>query len=127
MSVPLALGLIKYIKRCIMDHLTCGTFYTARKKERINMSEYFQPHTQYFVNSSWICNHCDWLETSHQPVADQSPTTKTFLRSIWSQTGFTCSKQNLLVIESSLLPSCNPRSLSATSRQPPCYPPATSL
>ena len=70
-----------------------------------------------------VCNHCDWSEISRQPVTDQSPTSlrpsKTFLRSIWSQKGFTCSKQNLLATKSSLRPSCN---LSTTSRRPPCDP-----
>ena len=61
-------------------------------------------------------------------VANQSATCrrppKTFLRSIWSQRGFTCSNQNLLAIKSSLQPSATGRrpvaDLLATTLQPPC-------
>ena len=61
--------------------------------------------------------------TSRQPVVDQSPTSlrppKTFLRSIWSQRGFTCSKQ---MTKSSWRHSCDCCNLSmtpATSLRPP--------
>ena len=62
--------------------------------------------------------------TGRRSVANQLATCrrppKTFLRSIWSQRGFTCSNQNLLATKSSLQPS-------ATGRQPPRNHPATSL
>ena len=68
-----------------------------------------------------VCNHCNWSAISRQPIGDQSATCrrppKTFLRSIWSQRGFTCSNQNLLATKSSLQPSAN--------LQPPCNLPAT--
>ena len=77
-----------------------------------------------------VCNHCDWSETSRQTVADQTPTSfrppKTFLWSIWSQSGFS-SKQNILAPKSSLRHPCDSCNLSATSRRPHCYPSATSL
>ena len=66
--------------------------------------------------------------TGRQPVGDMSATCrrppKTFLRSIWSQRGFTCSNQNLLATKSSLQPSATGRwpvaDLLATTLQPPC-------
>ena len=66
--------------------------------------------------------------TGRRSVANQSATCrqppKTFLRSIWSQRGFTCSNQNLLATESSLQPSATGRrlvaDLLATALQPPC-------
>ena len=66
--------------------------------------------------------------TGRQSVANQSATCrrppKTFLRSIWSQRGFTCSNQNLLATKSSLQPSAIGRrpvaDLLATALQPPC-------
>ena len=78
-----------------------------------------------------VCNRCNWSAISRQPVGDLSATRrrppKTFLRSIWSQRGFTCSNQNLLAIKSSLQPSATGRrlvaDLLATTLQPPCNPP----
>ena len=75
-----------------------------------------------------FCNRCNWSAISHQPVGDQSATCrrppKTFLRSIWSQRGFTCSNQNLLATKSSLQPPATGRrpvaDLLATTLQPPC-------
>ena len=75
-----------------------------------------------------VCNHCNWSAISRQPVGDLSATCrrppKTFLRSIWSQRGFTCSNQNLLATKSSLQPSATGRrpvaDLLATTLQPPC-------
>ena len=75
-----------------------------------------------------VCNRCNWLGISRQPVGDQSAICrwppKTFLRSIWSQRGFTCSNQNLLATKSSLQPSATGRrpvaDLLATALQPPC-------
>ena len=66
-----------------------------------------------------VCNRCNWSAISRQPVGDLSATcrrpSKSFLRSIWSQRGFTCSNQNLLATKSSLQPS-------ATGRRPvPSY------
>ena len=65
---------------------------------------------------------CNWSAISRQPLGDPSATCrrppKTFLRSIWSQRGFTCSNQNLLATKSSLQPS-------ATGQQLPCNLPAT--
>ena len=62
-----------------------------------------------------VYNRCNWSAISRQPVGDQSATCRrpppTFLRSIWSQRGFTCSNQNLLATKSSLQPS-------ATGRRP---------
>ena len=66
--------------------------------------------------------------TGRRSVANQSATCrrppKTFLRSIWSQRGFTCSNQNLLATKSSLQPSATGRrlvaDLLATTLQPPC-------
>ena len=59
--------------------------------------------------------------TCRQPVGDYQ---KPFLRSIWSQRGFTCSNQNLLATKSSLQPSATSRrpvaDLLATTLQPPC-------
>ena len=64
-----------------------------------------------------VCNGCNWSAISRQPVGDLSETCrrppKTFLWSIWSQRGFTCSNQNLLATKSSLEPP-------ATTLQPPC-------
>ena len=64
--------------------------------------------------------------TGRRSVTNQSATCrrppKTFLRSIWSQRGFTCS--NLLATTSSLQPSATGRlpvaDLLATTLQPPC-------
>ena len=75
-----------------------------------------------------VCNCCNWSAISRQPVGDLSATcrrpTKTFLRSIWSQRGFTCSNQNLLATKSSLQPSATGRrpvaDLLAITLQPPC-------
>ena len=75
-----------------------------------------------------VCNRCNWSAISRQPVGDLSATCrrrpKTFLRSIWSQRGFTCSNQNLLATKSSLQPSATGRrpvaDLLATTLQPPC-------
>ena len=75
-----------------------------------------------------VCNRCNWSAISRPPVGDQSATCrrppKTFLRSIWSQRGFTCSNQNLLVTKSSLQPSATRRrpvsDFLATALQPPC-------
>ena len=75
-----------------------------------------------------VCNRCHWSAISRQPVGDMSATCqrppKTFLRSIWSQRGFTCSNQNLLATKSSLQPSATGRrpvaDLLATTLQPPC-------
>ena len=75
-----------------------------------------------------VCNRCNWSAISCQPVGDLSATCrrppKTFLRSIWSQRGFTCSNQNLLATKSSLQPSATGRrpvaDLLATTLQPPC-------
>ena len=69
-----------------------------------------------------VCNHCDWLDI----IVNQSSISllrppKTFLLSIWSQGGFTCSKQNLGT-KSSQCPSCDLYNLSATSRRPCCNP-----
>ena len=66
--------------------------------------------------------------TGRRSVANQSATCrrplKTFLRSIWSQRGFTCSNQNLLATKSSLQPSATGRrpvaDLLATALQPLC-------
>ena len=66
--------------------------------------------------------------TGRRSVANQSATCrrppKTFLRSIWSQRGFTCSNQNLLATKSYLQPSATGRrpvaDLLATTLQPPC-------
>ena len=73
-----------------------------------------------------VCNRCNWSAIGRQPVGDLSATRrrppKTFLRSIWSQRGFTCSNQNLLAIKSSLQPVGD---WSPTSLQPPCNLPAT--
>ena len=73
-----------------------------------------------------VCNHCNWSAISRQPVGDLSATCrrppKTFLRSIWSQRGFTCSNQNLLATKSSLQPVADQ---SPISLQPPCNLPAT--
>ena len=69
-----------------------------------------------------VCNRCNWSAISRQPVGNLSATTKTFLRSIWSQRGFTCSNQNLLATKSSLQPVADQ---SPTSLQPPCNLPAT--
>ena len=76
-----------------------------------------------------VCNRCNWSAISRQPVGDLSATCrrppKTFLRSIWSERGFTCSNQNLLAAtKSSLQPSATGRG-SPTSLQPPCNIPAT--
>ena len=65
--------------------------------------------------------------TGRRSVGDLSATCrrppKTFLRSIWSQRGFTCSNQNLLATKSSLQPSATGRrpvaDLLATTLQPP--------
>ena len=65
--------------------------------------------------------------TGRRSVANQSATCrrppKTFLRSIWSQRGFTCNNQNLLATKSSLQPSATGRrpvaDLLATTPQPP--------
>ena len=78
-----------------------------------------------------VYNRCNWSPISRQPVGDQSATCrrppKTFLRSIWSQRGFTCSNQNLLATKSSLQPSATGRrpvaDFLATTLQPPCYHP----
>ena len=75
-----------------------------------------------------VCNRCNWSAISCQPVGDLSATCrrppKSFLRSIWSQRGFTCSNQNLLASKSSLQPSPTGRrpvaDLLATTLQPPC-------
>ena len=75
-----------------------------------------------------VCNRCKCSAISRQPVGDLSATCqrppKTFLRSIWSQRGFTCSNQNLLATKSSLQPSATSRrpvaDLLATTLQPPC-------
>ena len=75
-----------------------------------------------------VCNCCNWSAISRQPVGDLSATCrgppKTFLRSIWSKRGFTCSNQNLLATKSSLQPSAIGRrpvaDLLATTLQPPC-------
>ena len=75
-----------------------------------------------------VCNRCNWSAISRQPVGDLSATCrrppKTFLRSIWSQIGFTCSNQNLLATKSSLQPSATGRrpvaDLLATALQPLC-------
>ena len=75
-----------------------------------------------------VCNRCNWSAISRQPVGDQSATCrrppKTFLRSIWSQRGFTCSNPNLLATKSPLKPSATGRrpvaDLFATALQPPC-------
>ena len=75
-----------------------------------------------------VYNRCNWSAISRQPVGDQSATCRrpltTFLRSIWSQRGFTCSNQNLLATKSSLQPSATGRrpvaDLHATTLQPPC-------
>ena len=75
-----------------------------------------------------VCNRCNRSAISRQPVGDLSATCrrppKTFLRSNWSQRGFTCSNQNLLVTKSSLQPSATGRrpvaDLLATTLQPPC-------
>ena len=85
-----------------------------------------QSVTKYCVGI--VCNRCNWSAISRQPVGDLSATRrrppKTFLRSIWSQRGFTCSNQNLLAIKSSLQPSATGRrlvaDLLATTLQPPC-------
>ena len=74
-----------------------------------------------------VCNRCNWSAISRQPVGDLSATCRrpptTFLRSIWSQRGFTCSNQNLLATKSSLQPSATGRrpvtGLLATTLQPP--------
>ena len=66
--------------------------------------------------------------SGRRSVGDQSATCrrppKTFLRSIWSQRGFTCSNQNLLGTKSSLQPSATGRrpvaDLLATTLHPPC-------
>ena len=70
--------------------------------------------------------------TGRRSVANQSDDlsatcrrpTKTFIRSIWSQRGFTCSNQNLLATKSSLQPSATGRrpvgDLLAITLQPPC-------
>ena len=66
--------------------------------------------------------------TARRSVSNQSATCrrppKTFLRSIWSQRGFSCSNQNLLATKSSLQPSATGRrlvaDLLATALQPPC-------
>ena len=66
--------------------------------------------------------------TGRRSVANQSAPCRrpptTFLRSIWSQRGFTCSNQNLLATKSSLQPSATGRrpvaDLLATTLQPPC-------
>ena len=56
-----------------------------------------------------VRNRCNCSAISRQPVGDLSATCrrppKTFLRSIWSQTGFTCSNQNLLATKLPLKPS----------------------
>ena len=78
-----------------------------------------------------VCNRCNWSAISRQPVGDLSATCrrppKTFLRSIWSQRGFTCSNQNLLATKSPLQPSATGRrpvaDLLATALQPPCHHP----
>ena len=53
-----------------------------------------------------VCNRYNWTAISRQPVGDQSPTCwrppKTFLQSIWSQRGFSCSNKNLLATKSSM-------------------------
>ena len=75
-----------------------------------------------------VYNRCNWSAISRQPLGDQSATCrrppKTFLRSIWSQRGFTCSNQNLLATKSPLQPSATGRrpvaDLLATTLQPPC-------
>ena len=75
-----------------------------------------------------VCRRCNWSAISRQPVGDLSATCwrppKTFLWSIWSQGGFTCSNQNLLATKSSLQPSATGRrpvaDLLATTLQPPC-------
>ena len=75
-----------------------------------------------------VCNRRNWSAISRQPVGDQSATCrqppKTFLRSIWSQRGFTCSNQNLLATKSFLQPSATGRrpvaNLLAITLQPPC-------
>ena len=67
-------------------------------------------------------------ETGRRSVVNQSATCrrppKTFLRSIWSQRGFTCSNQNLLATKSSLQPSLTGwrpvADLLETTLQPPC-------
>ena len=74
-----------------------------------------------------VCNRCNWSAISNQPVGEQSATCrrppKTFLRSIWSQRGFTCSNQNLLATKSSLQPSATGHrpvaDLLATTLRPP--------
>ena len=78
-----------------------------------------------------VYNRCNWSAISRQPVGDQSATCRrpppTFLRSIWSQRGFTCSNQNLLATKSSLQPSATGRrpvaDHLATTLQPPCNQP----
>ena len=68
------------------------------------------------------------VATGRRSVANHSATCrrplKTFLRSIWSQRGFTCSNQNLLATKSSLQPSATGRrpvaDLLATALQPLC-------
>ena len=75
-----------------------------------------------------VCNPCNCSAISRQPVGDLLATCrrppKTFLRSIWSQWGFTCSNQNLLTTKWSLQPSATGRrpvaDLFATALQPPC-------
>ena len=74
-----------------------------------------------------VCNRCNWSAISRQPGGDLSPTCrpppKTFLLSIWSLRGFTCSNQNLLATKSSLQPSATGQrpvaDLLATTLQPP--------
>ena len=60
---------------------------------------------------------------THQSAICRRPP-KTFLWSIWSQRGFTCSNQNLLATKSSLQPSATGHrpvaDLLATALQPPC-------
>ena len=86
-----------------------------------------------------------WPESSCRPVGEQLGTDRQLIGDrlanvtwthvyknkkvydcISSQRGFTCSKQGLIATNSSLRPSCDSCYLSATSRRPPCDPPATS-
>ena len=106
-----ATGWRLYLERLFMIAETLQLFGDRSATDRRLVGD--QPATKNCVGI--VCNRCNWSAISRQPVGDLSATCrrppKTFLRSIWSQRGFTSSKQNLPATKSSLQPS-------ATGRRP---------
>ena len=105
---------------CLWLQKVCNFFWDRSATDRRLVGD--QSATKNCVGI--VCNRSNWSAISRQPVGDLSATCRrppnTFLRSIWSQRGFTCSNQNLLATKSSLQPSKPVADQSPTSLQTPC-------